>query len=188
MDGTKLCFFEETSETDGNYSDYWVQHGIKLIFVLATQKSSDEIFGKIYSGKWIEIIESEDFERFLDTGVDKFEDDRKLGVAVACLLAFIQENFTGPDLFESSESIRFQTICDDEQEKWKIDRISIDGIELNANIRNIALLVISRNFLDDLDKKFPDDLVGWHLLHNMLVRFNLPRNHFSSSQSGDFAY
>lgn len=108
----------------------------------------------------MEIIESDDFKSFLNTGVDKFDNDRKLGVAVACLLAFIQENFTGPDLFESSESIRFETICDDEQEKWKIDRISIDGIELNANIRNIALLVISRNFLDQLDKQFPEDLVS----------------------------
>lgn len=160
MDEFKLCFFEETTSSDGKYSKYSVQHGFHLIFVLASQESSDEIFNQIYSGKWVEIIESDDFQSFLGTGVEKFDKDRKLGVAVACLLAFIQENFTGPDLFESSESIRFQTICDEEEEKWNIDRISIDGIELNTNIRNIALLVISRNFLDQLDKQFPEDLVS----------------------------
>lgn len=75
----------------------------------------------------------------------------------------MQENFTGPDLFPSSNAIRFETI--NENERWKIDTISIDGIELNVNIRNITLLVISRNFLEDLAEQFPEDLVSCHLLH-----------------------
>lgn len=94
----------------------------------------------------------------MTTGINKFDKDQKLVVAIACLLAFTQENFTGPDLFESSNSIRFESFG--EESRWKIDKILIDGIELNANIRNIALLIISKNFFDDLTQDFPGDLVS----------------------------
>lgn len=130
---------------------------VNKISILVSQQSNDEFFDKINSGKWLEIIDSDEFKKFLTSGVEDFDKDRKLGLAVACLLAFVQENFTGPDLFESPESIRFETFG--EQEKWKAERISVDGIEFNANIRNITLLIISRNFLDDLHEQFPEDLV-----------------------------
>lgn len=85
-------------------------------------------------------------------------------MSVACLMAFVQDNFTGPDLDKSSEEFRLKTFDESNEERWNVDRISIDGIELNTNIRHIPLLIISRNFLEDLYAQFPSDLVSCHLL------------------------
>jgi hypothetical protein len=100
-----------------------------------------------------EILKADKFKSFLKTGSENFDKNEKLDVAIACLLSFAQDNFTGPDLKES-----FEIISDDE--RWKIDRISTDGIEYNENIRNLPLLIIARNFLDDLIQNFPNDLVN----------------------------
>lgn len=75
-------------------------------------------------------------------------------------MAFTQDNFTGPDLIENSDNFRFQTFEGNNDERWKVDSISVDGIEINANIRHIALLITSRNFLEDLHAQFPSDLVS----------------------------
>lgn len=132
-----------------------------------SQKSQDEIFAQINDGEWLKVLENSEFKSFLDTGKEAFDKDQKLGFAAACLLAFIQDNFTGPDL-ESGESFRFKTFEDD-QNRWNADRISIDGIEINANIRNITLLIICRNFLEDLAEQFPSDLVNFHLLNPSII-------------------
>lgn len=130
-----------------------------LIYFLA-QESKNEIFGKINSGKWLEVLESENFTKFLLTGDENFEKYQKLGMAVACLMAYVQDNFTGPDLIESCKEFRLKTVYGSNQERWSIERISIDGIELNPNVRHIPLLIISRNFLEDLYEEFPADLVS----------------------------
>lgn len=75
-------------------------------------------------------------------------------------MAFVQDNFTGPDLFESSDNFRFQTFEGNNDERWMIDSISVDGIEINANIKHIPLLITSRNFLEDLQAQFPSDTVS----------------------------
>lgn len=137
-----------------------MRHEVNRISILVAQENENEIFSKINSGKWLEILESDDFKSFLATGTESFDKDYKLGVAVACLMAFTQDNFTGPDLFESSNNFRFQTFEGNNDERWKVDSISVDGIELNANIRHIALLITSRNFLEDLHSQFPSDLVS----------------------------
>ena len=129
---------------------------IKVYFLA----QDSEIFKKINSGKWIEVLESEDFVKFLSTGVENYEKNEKLGVAVACLMAFVQDNFTGPDVIDPLKEFRLKTINGDNQERWKLDRISIDGIEINPNIRHIPLLIIGRNFLEDLYEQFPSDLVS----------------------------
>lgn len=146
------------------------------------QKTQDEFFAQINDGEFLKVLENSEFKSFLDTGKEAFNKDQKLGLAAACLLVFIQDNFTGPDL-ESGESFRFKTIEDD-QNKWNVDRISIDGIEINANIRNITLLIISRNFLEDLAEQFPSDLVNLHLLNQSIVFIN--QFYFSSSTFGSF--
>lgn len=139
-----------------------INSSIKLtkfsIFLQAEPQS--EIFKKISSGDWIKILESDEFKSFSATGREQFDKDTKLGLAIACLMAFIQDNFTGPNLYESStDSIQLQTF-DDKNERWKVERISVDGIEINTNINNLTLLIISRNFLEDLAEQFPSDLVS----------------------------
>jgi hypothetical protein len=150
MDESKLCFFEELAATSGKFNSTQPQHEVHSIFLLET----DEIFNKINSGNYLEVLEKSEFKSFLATGNEKFDKNEKLGVAVACLFAFIQDNFTGPDIDE----IRFESF---ESEKWKIERIAVDGIEINANIRNISLLLIARNFIEDLVNEFPSDLVSF---------------------------
>lgn len=110
---------------------------------------------QINNGEWLKVLENTEFQKFMKTGNESFTKDQKLGFAVACLLTFIQDNFTGPDL----ESFRLKTFNNSE-ERWKIERISIDGIEVNANIRTVSLLVVSKNFLEDLAEQFPSDLVS----------------------------
>lgn len=155
MDEFKLCFFEELKGDEGERCEWKFSHGFKSISFIVPSKSSDETFDKINEGKWTEILERDDFKEFLVTGEEKFDKNQKLGVSAACLLSYIQSNFTGPDLQESSD-FRLQTITD---ERWKVDRISIDGIEINANMKHIELLIISRNFLEDLFTENPSELV-----------------------------
>lgn len=147
-----------------------------------SRKSQDEIFAQINDGEWLKVLENSKFKSFLDSGEESFGKDQKLGFAVACLLAFVQDNFTGPDL-KAGETYRFKTFEDD-QNRWNDDRISIDGIEINANIRNISLLVISRNFLEDLAEQFPTDLVNLHLLITSIAFIR--QISFSSSISGSY--
>lgn len=115
---------------------------MNLFYIL--DKFAESLFDQLQSGE---------FKKFLQTGSENFAKEEKLNIALACLLAFIQDNFTGPDVKES-----FEIHVD--QEKWKIDRIAVDGIEYNENIRNLSLLMIANNFLNDLLEQFPFDLVN----------------------------
>lgn len=99
------------------------------------------------------MLESEGVKSYLATGSAEFDNDDKLAISVACMLTFIQDNFTGPDL---DESFRLETIDD----KENAERILIDGIELNANIRHVSLLTFSGKILDQLVQEFPSDLVS----------------------------
>lgn len=102
------------------------------------------------------MLERADFKCFLEQGNESFDKNHKLGFAVAALLAFTQDNFTGPDIDVSP--IHFKSFENDS--RWNIERIAVDGIEWNANTRNIPLFVLSRNFLEDLSVEFPSDLVS----------------------------
>lgn len=160
MEEFKLCFFEELAESGGKNCYLQLEPSTKLKLCNNLTESKDEIFNAICSGKWMEVLESEDFKDFLLQGSENFDKNKKLGIAVAALLAFSQDNFTGPDITVSS--IRFKSF--DGDNRWNVDKIAVDGIEWNANIRNIALLIVSRNFLEDLSASFKDDLVSRHLL------------------------
>ena len=158
MDEFKLCFFEEFTTKEGKDHNRLISHENHLNLLCLV--SNDEDFAKITTGAWREIMTSDDFKHFLTTGSESFNKDRKLALSVACLMTFIQDNFTGPDLDLSEDFFRFKTFDD---EKWKLDRISVDGIELNGNIRHISLLIIAKNFLEDLIQQFPEDLVSFTL-------------------------
>lgn len=99
------------------------------------------------------MLESEGVKSYLETGSGEFGNDDKLAISVACMLTFIQDNFTGPDL---NEAFQLKTFDD----KENAERILIDGIELNANIRHISLLTFSGKILDQLVQEFPSDLVS----------------------------
>lgn len=118
----------------------------------------------------MEVLQGEQFSKFLLTGKEEFDKDFKLAVSAACLLAFTQDNFTGPDIDEDGESFRLESF---DNERWKTDRISVDGIELNANVKNITLLIVTQNFLEDLLELSPDDLVSCPLT---LVAIRLQMN------------
>lgn len=69
-------------------------------------------------------------------------------------MTYIQDNFTGPDVSPIKLGKEFE-------EKMKCsDRITIDGIEFNENMRNIPLLLIAQSFLINLTEAFPNDLVS----------------------------
>jgi hypothetical protein len=114
---------------------------------------------KISAGKWEEILQSEDLKQFLTSGNDNFDDERKFTISIACLLAFVQHNFTGPDVKVDEKSFRFA--ANDSDEKWKTESVFMDGIEINVNMKLLPLLIISRNFLRDLHSKHPQDLVSF---------------------------
>lgn len=69
-------------------------------------------------------------------------------------MTYIQDNFTGPDVTPIQLGKEFE-------EKLKCsDRITVDGIEFNENMRNIPLLLIAQSLLNHLTAAFPDDLVS----------------------------
>lgn len=69
-------------------------------------------------------------------------------------MTYIQDNFTGPDVKPIQLGKEFT-------EKLKCsDRITVDGIEFNENMRNIPLLLIAQSLLNHLTAAFPDDLVS----------------------------
>lgn len=95
-----------------------------------------------------------EFNTFILNGSENFDKNDKLDIAIACLMTYIQDNFTGPDVTPIQLGKVFE-------EKLKCsDRIVIDGIEFNENMRNIPLLLIARSFLNSLTEAFPDDLVS----------------------------
>lgn len=108
-----------------------------------------------------EILQSEDLKQFLISGNDNFDDERKLKISIACLFKYIQQNFTGPDVQLEDESFKF--VANDD-ERWKNESLHVDGIELNVNMKLASLLIISRNFIEDLHSKHPQDLVSFKLI------------------------
>lgn len=153
----KLCFFEDLSSDNGEYNEQLENHRAKSFSFLVFP---DEQFQKINEGKWLEVIEGECFKHFLATGSDTFNENEKLAVSIASLLAFVQDNFTGPDLFLLSDSIKFQKTFENMHERWNAEGIAVDGIEINPNVRNVPLLIIAKNFLEDLLELHPSDLVS----------------------------
>lgn len=153
---TRCCAFSRNCEKAKVRSITKLQDEIYKVFFLEARESN-EIFNSINSGRWLEVLEREDFKGFLEQqGSENFDKEHKLGFAVAALLAFTQDNFTGPDI--TAAQLDFKSFKNDS--RWNIERIAVDGIEWNANARNIALLVVSRNFLEDLIAAFPSDLVS----------------------------
>jgi hypothetical protein len=113
---------------------------------------------EINSGNWEEILNSDDLKQFLQTGNDDFDDERKLKISIACLFEFLKHNFTGPNSKLDEENFRFSADgCDN---KWKNESTCIDGIEMNANIKFVPLLIIAKNFIEDLNSKYPQGLVS----------------------------
>lgn len=146
MDETKLCFFEEISPSHGKRNSTEVHEEFTLNF---RSKAGDEIFKKINEGKWMEVLQSTE----LTSDTELLNKDQKLGFAVAALLGFVQSNFTGPGILDEVKTFSSESI--------NIERISVDGIELNPNIGHLPLLNLSRDLLEKLIADFPDDLVSF---------------------------
>lgn len=104
-------------------------------------------------------MQSEDFQNFLKTNKESFTDDEKLCIAIACLLTFTQENFTGPDVNIAESSLQFSSPADSDESKWKFDRIMADGVEYNVNMKLMVCLVVAKHFLEDLFNKHQQNLV-----------------------------
>lgn len=83
---------------------------------------------------------------YIKFGDEKFTKDEKLAYSISCLLAFLEVNFVGST---NRVKLDIQKNCTD---------LQVDGIELNANMKNIEYLLIAKTFLDDLIKHFPSDI------------------------------
>lgn len=83
---------------------------------------------------------------YIKFGDEKFTKDEKLAYSISCLLAFLEVNYVGST---NRVKLDIQKNCTD---------LQIDGIELNANMKNIEYLLIAKTFLDDLIKRFPSDI------------------------------
>lgn len=94
----------------------------------------------------------------------KFEEIKETDVAddilrygVACLLAFVQDNFTGPDLdVELNTVLGIDWPADIEATKL----LSVDGEEINQNVKKPELLLISRMILENLAQNFDYNFVS----------------------------
>lgn len=105
---------------------------------------------KLNSGKWLEVLQSNSFQNFVKTGEELNSNDDKLTIAVACLLTFTQQNFTGPDIELADEFLQF---ADDSS------MMMVDGIEYNVNMKLMNCLVTARNILQELFAANPENLV-----------------------------
>ncbi|CAO1404711.1 unnamed protein product [Diamesa serratosioi] len=115
MDCSKLCFFEEQCSLE----------------------SSDILTKEIWNGNWEAIFKLENFQKYLTDKETSLSYDEKLGFAITALFAFLQDNFTGPNLATTS----FKNVN---------DLLIVDGIVVDPNFRNTELLLISKNLLEDL--------------------------------------
>lgn len=91
----------------------------------------------------------------------KLNTDDILLSGVACILAFVQDNFTGPDIKESIDDILGT--------QWPnqinaIDLLSIDSEELNSNVRKPELLLISKVIFETLSVEFDYNFVSTVIL------------------------
>lgn len=88
----------------------------------------------------------------------KLNTDDILLSGVACILAFVQDNFTGPDIDEN--------ITDVLGTQWPnqinaVDLLSCDSEELNPNVKKPELLLISKVIFETLCKEFDYNFVSF---------------------------
>jgi hypothetical protein len=100
----------------------------------------------------------------VSTGCENFTKGQKLSISVACLLTFVQENFTGPNIFHDSSIIQLKTI----NQMWDPSNFIVDGIEINENIKNAELLFIAKNLIEEILDKNSSELVSNVFLSKIL--------------------
>lgn len=130
------------------------------IALILSDAETSEILRNVIEGNWLNNLESETFQDFLlDPENESFDKDEKLVYAISCLLTFVQENFTGSNKnFDSSALINFNRL-ETLQSNWNVEKLSVDGIEIHSTIKYVELLLIARNFIDELIKLHPSDLL-----------------------------
>lgn len=137
LDENILCFFEKISSTN---------------------VSQNELVKNVIEGNWRENLESNKFNEFLSNR-NHPDGESKLAFGVSCLLAFIQENFTGP----SDEIDCFKRL--ETNDSWKLEELATDGIEINSNMKLLHLLLIAKTFIEELLKVDSNDpiLCVWYM-------------------------
>lgn len=76
---------------------------------------------------------------------------------VACIAAFIQDNFTGPNIDESLSDILGVSFPNQIN---ALELLSIDSEEVNANVRKPELLLISKIIFETLCEEFDYNFVS----------------------------
>lgn len=109
--------------------------------------TDNQLVSNIINGNWNENIDGENFVNYIKSGEENFTKDEKLAYLISCLLSFLEVNFVG---FTNRVKLDIQMDCGD---------LLVDGIEINANMKNAEYLLIAKTFLDDLIKSFPDDIL-----------------------------
>ncbi|XP_070505585.1 tetratricopeptide repeat protein 27 [Chironomus tepperi] len=123
----------------------------KLLFLFESCDSCDstenQLIKNIFDGNWNDNIDNETFKNYVVSGEENFNKDEKLAYSISCLLSFLEVNFVGST---SRVKLDIQMNCAD---------LQVDGIEINANMKNIEYLLIANTFLNDLIKSYPDDIL-----------------------------
>ena len=106
---------------------------------------------QIWNTDWEQIFRNNNFQTFKNDGAaENLSKDEKLAFAQSTLFAFVQQNFTGPDLKEEVERL---IISGNNEE------LIVDGVLLDPNIKCTGLLILSKKLLEDLLETDTEDLV-----------------------------
>lgn len=138
-----LCNYEDNIIIDGSFklNIFFRMFWNFILFFL----DSDENLSKLWNCDWKSIIGNQDSKDFLNSNLSEDEiSDSLFPTAIAALMSFIQENFTGPPLEESLESL---LNCQWPESIKTKSLLRVDSEELNPNVKKPELLLLSRNLL-----------------------------------------
>lgn len=111
-------------------------------------------------------LNEKEFVDFLESVTQELPFEKSLLVAIACLQAFVQHNWTGPSLdFQLYDLIESSTNDAKNQNAFWLNLLVIDGEQPYALTRQPELLVISLHILQSLDDKIA--------ANDLSSRFNL---------------
>uniref|UniRef100_A0A336LPI7 CSON009959 protein n=1 Tax=Culicoides sonorensis TaxID=179676 RepID=A0A336LPI7_CULSO len=121
----------------------------------------DSVYKTLIEGNF-QILEENELLKKTDITFSNFKDEPSQSlelIGISSLLAFTQENFTGPDL---NLTINYENLSSDNI----LSKLNIDGEEANVNIRHGEFLLLGREIFKCLSEQQPDKL----LYHVWLLR------------------
>lgn len=144
-----LCNYEDNIIIDGKF--FFLESSRNSLTFFFCSSDCDTNLTKLWNCDWKSIIGNKDVKNYLENNLSEDSiSDSLFPTAISALMSFIQENFTGPPLEDSLETL---LNCQWPESIKSTIQLRVDSEELNPNVKKPELLLLSRNLLNFYHKK-----------------------------------